>query len=87
MQYVWFEPNILGTHSLRPGIIDHLVPISPFRTLPHRFIPSVTNGAVLPHFIARGFDGDLLLATFVVLALVALGVLGRVDLAFLGVDA
>ena len=31
--------------------------------------------------------GDLLLAAFVVLALVALGVLSRADLASLGVDA
>ena len=41
----------------------------------------------MPGVRARGFEGDLLFATFVVLALVALGVLGRADLASLGVDA
>ena len=72
------------------------MPISPSRAFRHRFIPPVTNGAVLPsarndqpHGIVRGFESDLLLAAFVVLALVALGVLGRADLTLtsLGVDA
>ena len=30
------------------GLEDHLVPISPFRALPHGSIPPVANGAVLP---------------------------------------